>query len=889
MNKIVMIDGHSILNRAYFGIPPLTNAQGLHTNAIYGFLNIMFKILDEEKPDGLVVAFDVHAPTFRHEMYKEYKGTRKPMADELREQVPVLKDLLGAMNIKTVEKAGYEADDILGTLSRIYENMGWDVSIISGDRDLLQLATDKIMIRIPKTRMNGTEVENYHAADVMARYNVTPTEFIDMKALMGDSSDNIPGVPGIGEKTASKIISAWHDIDTAREHAAEIKPKKASENIVKFFDQASFSKTLATIRTDCPLDFDPADASLHDMMNETSYELLKKLELKNILKRFDDIPSQEGTACENAQLVDSPDDFCRLKDRLMAAAKGSSLGFQYFKEEDFEGLALTMPEDEEKTPSSPASCFIPVQDGISRDDLADLVSALISLADAAWTDDLKGQLQWLKLTEEDRVYDSMTAAYLLNPLADDYHYDSISQNYLEKTLPSRADLMKKKSLSEEWEEDREKVLSYIGMKVSVPVMASSVLMQRLKEEGMDRLFADIEMPVVYVLHDMEHWGIRVERKELEDYGRRLTGRIDELEQNIYDLAGEIFNINSPKQLGHILFEKMNLPSAKKTKTGYSTSADDLEKLRGRDPIIGMILEYRQLTKLKSTYADGLASFIRPEDQKIHCNFNQTITATGRLSCTDPNLQNIPVREELGRLIRKVFVPEEGKVFINADYSQIELRVLAHMAGDENLIDAYRQDEDIHRITASKVFHVPFDQVTPALRRSAKAVNFGIVYGISSFGLSQDLDISRKEAQEYIRQYFETYPGIKTFLDRCVEEAKEKGFSRTLYGRIRPIPELRSRNFAQRNFGERVAMNSPIQGTAADIIKIAMIKVSRRLKAEKLKAHLILQIHDELLIEAPPQEAEEVKKILNEEMCGATALSVPLVVDMNVGSSWYELK
>lgn len=878
MGKVILIDGHSILNRAYYGIPLLSNAEGLHTNAVYGFLNIMFKILDEEQAEFLAVAFDVHAPTFRHELFKDYKGTRKPMPDELREQVPVIKEVLHAMQIPTIEHAGYEADDILGTLARQYEAAGHVVSIISGDRDMLQLATDKTRIRIPKTKMTGTEIEDYYASDVMAKYQVTPTEFIDMKALMGDQSDNIPGVPGIGEKTASKIISTWHSIENAHEHAAEIKPKKASENLTAYYEQAQFSRVLAAIKTDCELDFKLEEGAIGQMMNDASYKLLKRLELKNILKRFDNAAEAAGDSYEKAEVLT---DFTAALQWADHIDSNSVLGLCYLSENDWEGLAVS------KNGENPV--FIPATGLMTASYLREMAVSMIHKAARCCMIDLKSQLPYLDITEEEGVFDAAIAAYLLNPLKDSYGYDSIAQDFLGLTIPSRADWLKKMSLAAAEETDRENLLHYLAYEALIPVKVYDVLEVKLKETGMEQLFREVEMPLVYALYDMEKAGIRVEKEALAEYGSQLTGRIDTLEQNIYELAGEKFNINSPKQLGVILFEKLKLPFAKKTKTGYSTSADVLEKLRGYDPIIGQILEYRQLTKLKSTYADGLAVYINPDDQRIHGKFNQTITATGRISSTEPNLQNIPVRMELGRLIRKVFVPEEGHIFVNADYSQIELRVLAHMAGDEQLIRAYRESQDIHRMTASQVFHTPFDEVTPAQRSNAKAVNFGIVYGISSFGLSQDLSITKKEAEAYIQQYFQTYPGIKAFLDQSVADAKEKGYAITMFGRRRPVPELFASNFMQRSFGERIAMNSPIQGTAADIIKIAMVRVSRRLKKQNMKSRLILQIHDELLIEATMDEVEEVKNVLKEEMEHAAVLAVPLEVDMHTGQNWYELK
>lgn len=879
MGKVILIDGHSILNRAFFGVPPLTNAEGFHTNAIYGFLNIMLKLIDDSQPDYLAVAFDVHAPTFRHKMYSEYKGTRKPMAPELREQVPVMKDVLHAMNIPTVEQAGYEADDLLGTLSRVYAKMGHEVDIISGDRDLLQLADEHVRIRIPKTYRTGNEVENYYPADVQERYGVTPHEFIDMKALMGDSSDNVPGVPGIGEKTASKIISAYHSIENAYEHAAEIKPKKASENLAAYYEQAQFSKVLVTIKTDCSLgQFDPESARVGDLFNEASYNMFKKLELNNILKRFDHVPDAAQEHKPAVQL-ESPE---AAEAYLARIGEGTEAGLYYFSENGLEGLSACIKNEE-------PVFMIAGERGASPESIRSFARSVIERAAYTSFMDIKPQMKYIAIGSDERVFDVSIAAYLMNPLKNNYTCDSVAMDFLNMTLPSRNDLFKKADLKTAREKSPEDFALYLAFQAAVPVMARPVLQEKLAECGMDLLYETVEFPLIFVLHDMEEAGIRCNRDELADYGSRLTGRIREREKGIYECADEEFNINSPIQLGQILFEKLHLPFAKKTKKGYSTSADVLEKLRDYDPIVNMVLEYRQLTKLKSTYADGLAGYIDSNDNRIHSTFNQTITATGRISSTEPNLQNIPVRMELGRLIRKVFVPEPGSIFVNADYSQIELRILAHMAGDENLIEAYREEKDIHRITASKVFHVSLDEVTPQQRRNAKAVNFGIVYGISSFGLSQDLSISRKEADQYIKDYFRTYPAVKSFLDGLVSSAREKGYSETLYGRRRPVPELSSSNFMQRQFGERVAMNAPIQGTAADIIKIAMINVWKRLKKENLHARLILQIHDELLIEADESEEMQVRRILQEEMENAAQLSVPLVVDMNSGRSWYDLK
>lgn len=867
--KIVLIDGHSILNRAFFGLPDLTNSEGLHTNAIYGFLNIMLKLLDEEKPEYLTVAFDVHAPTFRHEMYEEYKGTRKPMADELRQQVPVMKEVLRSMGIRIIEQEGLEADDLLGTLSKRCESEGMDVTIISGDRDLLQLATDKVKIRIPKTKQGRTEVEDYYAADVKERYQVTPLEFIDMKALMGDTSDNIPGVPGIGEKTAAKIITEYHSIENAYQHAGELKPPRASKAIVEYWDMAVMSKKLAAICVDASLDYDIESARLGNIFTEEAYTLFQKLQFKNLLSRFE-VKGPSHAVEDSFRTAGSREEAERI---LEEASEAETLGVAVFRR-TAEALPLFAGE---ARIGGVALCFgekeiycIPEE----KMEIAELLEKLEKLSAGPKTLSvfhLKETMKYFTPSVKDNCFDGIIAAYLLNPLKNDYEFEDVAREQLDLLL-------------EEKMEDEKKACyeAYTAYASAAP------LQDKLEEAGMWKLFKEIEMPLVFTLFDMEQNGVRVEADELKDYGNRLAVQISRLEQEIWQEAGEEFNINSPKQLGVILFEKMGLKGGKKTKTGYSTAADVLEKLAPDYPVVAKILEYRQLAKLKSTYADGLAAFIS-EDGRIHGKFNQTITATGRISSTEPNLQNIPVRMALGRLIRKVFVPEEGFVFVDADYSQIELRVLAHCSGDKQLIEAYREEKDIHRITASQVFHTPFDQVTDLQRRNAKAVNFGIVYGISSFGLSQDLSITRKEAAQYIEQYFHTYPGIKIFLDDAVKQAKDKGYAVTLFGRRRPVPELSSSNFMQRSFGERVAMNSPIQGTAADIMKIAMIGVNDRLKSGNMKSRLVLQVHDELLVEAWESEAEEVKKILKEEMEQAASLAVPLEIDMHTGKSWYEAK
>lgn len=895
MKKLVLIDGHSILNRAFYGVPDLSNAAGLHTNAIYGFLNIMFKILEEEKPDYLAVAFDVHAPTFRHQMYEDYKGTRKPMPEELRQQVPVMKDVLHAMNIVMMEQAGLEADDILGTLARKAERDGMAVSLVSGDRDLLQIATERIKIRIPKTKKNGTEIEDYYAADVLAAYQVTPEQFIDLKALMGDTADNIPGVPKVGEKTATALMVEYGSLDNLYAHVAEVSKKSVRESLEANRELADLSKRLATIKTDCELELDYEAAKVGDYDTPQAYELFRMLEFKNLLGRFD--KARRVVEAQAETTVRVLNGLRELEQLAKRAEKSPRIGLFLLQEERrLLGAAISLSEEEtyfyalsaQTVKEGQLSLFDEVVE--EKDETEDVRKILktLSARTRIATADIKREYDYLSQESTERYFDILIAAYLLNPLKNDYDYEAVAAEYLGRTMPTAAELFGKRKLSEVLEQEPEKCKNYCGCGAYAALQAAEVLERELADKQMDGLMHEIEMPLSLVLYDMEREGVEVKKEELSAYGEALVDRIDELERSIHEQAGESFNINSPKQLGEILFEKLGMPGGKKTKTGYSTAADVLEKLSEDYPIVKDILEYRGLVKLKSTYADGLAAYIG-EDRRIHTNFNQTITATGRISSTEPNLQNIPTRTELGKKLRKVFVPREGFVFLDADYSQIELRVLAHMSGDEQLIEAYRMDEDIHRITASKVFHTPFEEVTELQRRNAKAVNFGIVYGISSFGLSQDLSIGRKEAAEYIEQYFATYPGIKEFLDRLVEDAKKNGYVTTMFHRRRPVPELASSNFMQRSFGERVAMNSPIQGTAADIIKIAMIRVWEALRRSGLRSKLILQVHDELLIETAEDEVEQVRELLVNHMKSAAELSVTLEVDVHTGGSWYEAK
>ena len=880
MKKLVLIDGHSILNRAFYGVPELTNSEGLHTNAVYGFLNIMFKILDEEKPDYLTVAFDLSAPTFRHKMYGGYKGTRKPMPHELVEQVPLIKEALTDMNVCVVTKEGYEADDILGTLAKRAEAEGMIVSVVSGDRDLLQLATDNIKIRIPKTKKGTTEIEDYNTAQVVETYGVTPVEF--MKALMGDASDNIPGVPGIGEKTAGAIISKYHSIENAYEHVEELTPNKAKNNLKEYYEQAQLSKTLATININTPLEYSFENAGLSDMFTKDAYQLFKRLEFKSILSRFEkNVESYNDDELEKSFKI--IEDLSDAEKVFTALGMADSVGIFMVpdKNNGLFAVALSRTGDsgDGRTVYIPVGGFMTAE--YLSDKTAELVHVLHENGKKACFINLKEQLDFLPIEESDGAEDAALMAYLLNPLKDTYQYDDIARDFLGMLVKSRADIMGKVLY-----EESNKTYICACYNAYTAARAYKVLEQRLEDEDMAGLYENIEKPLVYALKEMESNGILVDKEGLIAYGDMLKERIAVVEKEVYELAGTQFNINSPKQLGEVLFGQMGLPGGKKTKTGYSTSADVLEKLAPEHPVVGKVLEYRQLTKLNSTYADGLLQYIG-EDGRIHGKFNQTITATGRISSTEPNLQNIPIRMELGSRIRQVFIPKPGFVFLDSDYSQIELRILAHMSDDENLIAAYNSDEDIHRITASQVFNTPLNEVTKAQRSNAKAVNFGIVYGISSFGLSQDLSISKKEAAKYIEKYFETYPKVHEFLNGLVSSAKEKGYSVTMFKRRRPIPELSSSNFKQRSFGERVAMNAPIQGTAADIIKLAMIGVYHKLKELGLKSKLILQVHDELLIETAKDEVDIVKSILDEQMKNAARLSVALVVDTNEGSNWLE--
>lgn len=923
MNKILLIDGHSILHRAFYGVPDLTNKDGLHTNAIYGFLNILFKTMDDEKPTHLAVAFDLHAPTFRHEMYKEYKGTRSPMPDELREQIPVMKNLLQAMNIPIMEFAGLEADDILGTMAKKAQANGMEAVIMSGDRDLLQIADEHIKIRIPKTKGGKTEVEEYFPKDVEEKYGVTPKQFIDVKALMGDSSDNIPGVPKVGEKTAAGLIGEYKSLDGIYENIENITKPAIRTSLAENKELAYFCKKLVTIVTDADLPFSIDEMVIGNFYNESSFAKMKELELKSYLSRFD-VSSVKPVAEVKVEILsDVGELISALSENQTIKETALSVKFLFGELNDY---------DHEKTVSEGQMSLFDASAGKDPVTLRRILAAAVGTGEKTYalsvdssseeakltelfrkhfsdvsgngdgapgfiTDGVKPYYHFLPESVKDKpakeisgcFFDVLIAAYLLNPLKSDYDCESVIEQYANPDFKPYITLFNKAKPEELLAgHTKEEYLKYLGCVAAGNYAAYRALEEKLENTGEIGIFKEIEMPVSLTLFEMEQEGIRILPDELKKYSESLDGRIAELKHSIHEKAGEEFNINSPKQLGEILFEKMQIEGGKKTKTGYSTAAEVLEKLAPDYPIVSEILEYRALTKLKSTYAEALADQIA-KDGRIHTTFQQTVTATGRLSSTDPNLQNIPIRTELGRLLRKVFVPKSGWLFMDADYSQIELRILAHLSEDSQLIEAYNSGEDIHAITASKVFHVPLNEVTPLLRRRAKAVNFGIVYGISSFGLSQDLGLSRKEAQGYIEEYFATYPGIKGFLDKAVEDAKQKGYSETMYHRRRPIPELKSSNFMQRSFGERVAMNAPIQGTAADIMKIAMIRVRDALKLKNLQSRILIQVHDELLLEVKESESAEVAEILRGEMEHAALLAVKLEADLHTGANWYDAK
>lgn len=909
-NKILLIDGHSIMNRAYFALPDLTNAKGIHTNAIYGFLTTMFKIIDEEKPAYLAVAFDVHAPTFRHEVYCDYKAGRKPMQEELKQQIPLIKDVLTAMQIPVLEKSGIEADDILGTLARRGEKEGIDVVILSGDRDLLQIASKKTKISVPKTIKGQTIIENYFEADVAEKYKVTPEQYIELKALKGDNSDHISGVPGVGEKTAEDLMVTYGSIENIYAHLDDIKKKSVRENLAANRELLDTCLFLVTIKTDCDIEFDFEKAvnTNESMFNQDAYNIFRELELKNFYNKFENANDEAAELIDKYTVIKNDKEIKSLLDKVKSDSFNEIAISLFAKESDDPFLESSgqmslfdMSVANEKNASMAVSISLGKEDiyyldtaNISADSIKNIVKEIFNSKKTIYSFDVKKIYKYVDTEGLDannvteNINDIMIAEYLLNPLKSEYDIADIVKDYLGILITTYKQLFDKLEFDEAIKKDKDKFIKYLSEFSFALLKLGPILLDKLNESNMFKLYKEVEMPLSYVLYAMEKEGILVEKQALKEYGDKLSVGIEILEKKIYEAAGKEFNINSPKQLATILFEEMELPGGKKTKTGYSTSAEVLEKLAEDYPFVKDILEYRTLTKLKSTYADGLANYI-DYDGRIRTTFNQTITATGRISSTDPNLQNIPMRMELGRSIRKVFIPKSGYKFVDADYSQIELRILAALSKDKELIEAYKSGNDIHAITASKVFHIPLEEVTDLQRRNAKAVNFGIVYGISSFGLGQDLSISKAEAKQYIEDYFKSYTGIKDYLDNVKQFAKDNGYSETLYGRRRPIPELSSSNFMQRAFGERVAMNAPIQGTAADIMKIAMINVYNRLIREKLDSKLILQVHDELVVEAKDSELEKVTNLVIEEMANAASLAVKLEVSCNTGSDWYEAK
>ena len=848
MKKLLIFDGNSIINRAYYGIRLLSNSKGEYTNGIYGFLNIFLKFFDEEKPDFVAVAFDLKDKTFRHKMYEGYKAQRKGMPEELASQMQPLKDVLDAMNVMRLEKSGFEADDIIGTVSKKCDDAGIKCVIVTGDKDDLQLASENTTIKLVVTRMGNTETTDFDAKAVEEKYGVTPREFIAIKALMGDNSDNIPGVAGIGEKTAMSLIEKYRSLDNLYENLADLKGATLKK-IAEGRDMAYLSYQLSEINREVPLEEKIDDMAIKEPEKDALFNILNHLELKSIISKLGIEASESSKAVYEIINITSPAEI---------------------KAEEFNYI-LDKGDSEIKRLSFEKNGKVYVKDFLSPLDFMPYMGAFREIFEdknvKKLSHDIKSDIVFLKRNYDidfnGEIFDTKIAAYLLDPSRSDYVLSDLLAGFCN--------------------------IGECNNGAGALTLLKDALLKQIEENNQHSLLYEIELPLVKVLASMENEGFKVDKDSLVEFSKMLSVKLAVLEKMIYELAGEEFNINSPKQLGEILFEKLGLPAEKKTKTGYSTNAEVLEKLSYKYEIASLIIEYRTHAKLKSTYADGLQGTINPSDGKIHSSFNQTVTATGRISSTEPNLQNIPVRLELGREIRKMFIASSGNILTDADYSQIELRVLAHMAEDETMINAFKNEQDIHSITASQVFKVPLSDVTPQMRTRAKAVNFGIVYGIGEFSLAKDIRVSVKEAKNYIQSYFETYPKIKEYLDKTIEFAKENGYVKTLVERRRYIPEIKSTNYNLRSFGERVAMNAPIQGYAADIIKIAMVKVFERLEKENLKSKLILQVHDELIIDTVPEEKDAVSKILREEMENAVSLALPLKVDMKTGNSWFETK
>ena len=866
MKKLLILDSNSILNRAFYGVRYLSAKDGTPTNAIYGFLNILLKLIKEQEPDYICAAFDVKAPTFRHKQYEGYKAQRKPMPEGLAAQMPLAKDVLRAMGVTILEKEGYEADDIIGTVARLCEESEISCFIATGDKDDLQLASDKTKVILTVTKSGYNETIIYDDKAVKEKYHVTPTEFIDVKALMGDPSDNIPGVKGVGEKTAMSLIEKHHSIEYIYENIDGIGLKGAMLQKMKDGREMAFmSKELATINRNTPIEFNAEECVFDGFENNGElYEILKRLELNSIIKKLD--LSGGDNVKENEDIF--KDFSYQVGDKNMINGDKVTVVLD-FDGDNISSVAVGLGNN---------AVVLNEQDDIKElledDSIAkvmfDVKEAIVKL---------NGRIDIKNISD-----DTAIAAYLVDPAKNEYTIEKLASEYFGTVIEKPE--VKQLSLLDDVETDRSEYLAKCAVALGV---LNERIGDKIKENGQEKLYHEVELPLVTVLAHLEINGFLVDDNQLKEFADKLGEKIDALTNEIYMLAGEEFNINSPKQLGVILFEKLELKPVKKTKTGYATNADVLEKLRDKHPIVNFITEYRQLAKLKSTYCDGLTAVVNPNTHRIHSVFTQTVTVTGRLSSTEPNLQNIPTRTELGREIRKMFVAKEDYVLVDADYSQIELRVLAHIANDETMINAFRNNEDIHAVTASQVLGIPLEDVTKEQRSSAKAVNFGIVYGIGEFSLAQDLHISVKEAKAYIESYLEKYHGVRNYMESIKEQAKKDGYVKTMLNRIRYIPELKSPNYNIRQFGERVALNTPIQGTAADIIKLAMVRVDNRLINEGLKSKLILQVHDELIVEAHKDEVDKVKQILSEEMQSAMELNVPLKVDMSTGHSWYDAK
>ncbi len=895
--KLMIIDGNSIINRAFYGVRILTNAEGLYTNAIYGFLNILFKYLDEENPQYLCIAFDLKAPTFRHLEYKEYKAQRKGMPEELAVQLPVLKDLLKTMNIPILQMEGYEADDIIGTMSRVCEENDTECVIVTGDKDSLQLASGKTRIKLPVTRKGITTTSDYDDRAVIEKYGVTPKQFIEVKGLMGDASDNIPGVPGIGEKTALQLIKEYSSIEELYQNIEVIKGKR-KENLVENKAIAFLSRKLATIDCNVPIELNISDYLRTDYNKEEFLKLLKRLEFKTFIKRLS-LESLEEIHEEMIEETNNDYKHITTIQELheIVTVINNKQEFIYLlytdetqAENELISIAINVYYEDR-----PYVAYIDFNDELSDSQVIEVLKPIFENKEINKIGhNIKNDIVLLHqygVKIKGINFDTMIGAYIINPSRNTYQIDELAQEFIALTIPSKEMILGKgKKMLSLKEVDKTNAVNFACRQVSALLSITDVLKKRMKEYDQEKLYYEVELPLVEVLADMQIIGFKVDKEKLLEFSETLDQRIHKLTESIHAFAGEEFNINSPKQLGVILFEKLELPVIKKTKTGYSTNVDVLEKLKGKHPIIEMLMEYRQLVKLKSTYADGLVKVINEKTGKIHSSLKQTVTVTGRISSTEPNLQNIPIRLELGREIRKMFVASnEEYVLIDADYSQIELRVLAHISEDPNMIKAFVNNEDIHRRTASQVFNVPMAEVTSLMRTRAKAVNFGIVYGIGDFSLSQDLGIKRKEAKQYIDGYLEKYSNVKQYMTDIVDLAKDQGYVTTLMNRRRYIPELHAGNFITRSFGQRISMNTPIQGSAADIIKIAMVKVYRELKSRKLKSRLILQVHDELIVETHKSEVDEVKVIVQTEMENAFKLKVPMGVDINIGHSWYDAK